>query len=233
VSEKTAAADQVVKFSRKCPACGIRNFVDATVCKRCEADLLRRSTGAREVKRIRVDSGAPSHSKVRSVLILGVTLAILSVLVLSYVRPDLQALAAPGQAGVSQPATGDSEQPKDPEQENARSQESAKQVLAGLRRFQVASQTNMSYDQYNEMLTNLNAELNNTLPTFVRHDPSDERFRQEVAGAVRDYAAAGNWWKTTIKNSSVLNDADRTTRLQAEWGSAQKHLANAEKLLLQ
>ena len=90
----------------------------------------------------------------------------------------------------------------------------------------------MSYDQYNEMLTNLNAELNNTLPTFVRHDPSDERFRQEVAGAVRDYAAAGNWWKTTIKNSSVLSEADRTARLQVEWGSAQKHLDNAEKLLL-
>ncbi len=64
------------------------------------------------------------------------------------------------------------------------------------------------------------------------HSPSDESFRQEIAGALRDYTAAGNWWKTTIRNSSVLKDADRTARLQVEWASAQMHLDNAQKLLL-
>ena len=55
--------------------------------------------------------------------------------------------------------------------------------------------------------------------------------RQEVAGALRDYNAARNWWKTTIKNSSVLHDNDRVERLQVEWASAQTHLDKAEKLL--
>src|SRR5260370_8412930 len=90
----------------------------------------------------------------------------------------------------------------------------------------------MSYEEYDDMLTRLKADLNDTLPTFVRHNASDEAFRQEVAAALRDYTAAGSWWKTTIKNSSVLNDADRNERLQADWSSAQPHPYTPYKLLL-
>jgi hypothetical protein len=174
------------------------------------------------------------HFKVSGVLILAAAVAILLVLILFYFRPDPQGIqAALRDDGVAQPTPAQSEEPgQDAAQKDPQSQEPARQVLIGLKRFQGATQSSMSYEEYDEMLTRLKTDLNNTLPTFVRHDPNDERFRQEVAAALRDYTAAGNWWKTTIRNSKVLNDADRTARLQAEWSSAQTHLDNAQKLLL-
>lgn len=175
--------------------------------------------------------------KVSGVLILAAAVAILLVLILFYFRPDPQGIqAALRDTDVAQPTTPQSEGPgQDAAHNDPQSEEPAKQVLAGLKRFQGATESSMSYmsyDEYDGMLTRLKADLNNTLPTFVRHNPSDEAFRQEVAAALRDYTAAGNWWKTSIRNSSVLNDADRDERLQAEWSSAQTHLDNAEKLLL-
>jgi hypothetical protein len=142
----------------------------------------------------------------------------------------------PGEADIAKSAKPSEQPAQNATVEDAQSEEPAKQVLAGLRHFQEHFQdtpkSSMTYEEYDQMLTHLKADLNDTLPTFVRHSPSDERFRTEVAAALRDYTAAGDWWKTTIRNSKVLNDADRTTRLQAEWGSAQTHLDNAEKLLL-
>lgn len=231
MSEKTAAADQAVKFSRKCSECGLRNFIDANVCRRCEADLSRRSTGAKKIKPAQDDVGGTRQSK-SSGLILAGALAILFVLVLFYARHDPHgAEAVPGEADVSQSATQSQQPVQDIAIKDPQSQEPAQQVLAGLKRFQGTPKSSMSYEEYDEMLSRLKTDLNSTLPTFVRHDPSDERFRQEVAAALRDYTAAGSWWKTTIRNSKVLNDADRMARLQLEWGSAQTHLDNAEKLL--
>lgn len=179
-------------------------------------------------------SGEFGRLKVSFVLIFAAVLAVLLVLVLFYIRQGPGATSeAISEVGVAQPATPRDEQPgQDPVQTDRQSEEAAKRVLAGLKRFQDATESSMSYDEYDEMLTRLNADLNNTLPTFVRHNPSDEGFRQEVAAALRDYTAAGNWWKTSIRNSSVLNDADRDERLQANWSSAQTHLDNAQKLLL-
>jgi ribosomal protein L40E len=239
VSEKTAAADQVVKFSRKCSECGLRNFIDAKVCRRCESDLSRRSAGAKKIKQhVPVEAIKPRQSKAGRVVILVAALAILSGLVVFYGR-QVPAVTEPvaGKVDLEQSAQPSEGEPfQDAATEEARSEQSAKHVLAGLRHFQEHFQdtpkSSMSYEEYDQMLTNLKSDLNNTLPTFVRHDPSDERFRKEVAAALRDYTAAGNWWKTTIRNSKVFSDADRTTRLQSEWGSAQTHLDNAEKLLL-
>jgi hypothetical protein len=173
------------------------------------------------------------QSKVSGILILVAAVSILLVLVLLYLRSDPQTQTAVSDAGVAQPATPQAEQEsaQDTTQTDAKSQESAKQVMVELKRFQESTQSNQSYEEYDAKLTNLKADLNNALPSFVRHDENDERFRQEVAGAIRDYTAAGNWWKTTIRNSSVLTDDDRTTRLQANWASAQTHVDNAEKLL--
>jgi len=239
VSEKTAAADQVVKFSRKCSECGLRNFIDAKVCRRCEADLSRRSAGAKKIKQqVQVEAIEPRQSKAGRVVILVGALAILSGLVMFYGRQAPQLIEpVAGKVDIEQSAQPSEGEPvQDAATEEAKSEESAKHVLAGLRHFQEhfhdTPKSSMSYEEYDQMLTNLKSDLNNTLPTFVRHDQSDERFRKEVAAALRDYTAAGNWWKTTIRNSKVFSDADRTTRLQVEWGSAQTHLDNAEKQLL-
>jgi hypothetical protein len=176
--------------------------------------------------------------KVSFVLTLGVAVAILLVLLLFYFRQDPQATqaasqAAPNDTGVVQPPP-----PPQPEalaqdlaQTNRQSEEAGKRVLEGLKRLQGATESSMSYDEYDAMLTRLKADLNDTLPTFVRHNPSDETFRQEVAAALRDYSAAGDWWKTCVRNSSVLKDADRDERVQPSWKSAEAHLDNAEKLL--
>jgi len=237
VSEKTAAADQVVKFSRRCSECGLRNFIDAKVCRRCESDLSRRSTAAKKTKPAPVDTVEVHQSKAGRVVILVAALAILSGLAVFYGRQIPQATdPVVGKVDTTQSAQSTEEPVDDPAIEEAKSEESAKHVLVGLRHFQEhfqdAPKSGMSYEEYDQMLTNLKSDLNNTLPTFVRHDPSDERFRKEVASALRDYTAAGNWWKTTIRNSKVFSETDRATRLQVEWGSAQTHLDNAEKQLL-
>jgi len=181
-------------------------------------------------------SGEPGQFKISRVLIVSAALVILLVLLLFYFRQDPQATQAAPAAlndnGVAQPTTAQSEAPaQDLAETNRQSEAAAKRVLAGLERFQDATEHSMSYEEYDEMLTRLKADLDNTLPTFVSHNPSDETFRQEVAAALRDYTAAGDWWKTTIRNSSVLNDADRDERLQPSWRSAQTHLESAEKLL--
>src|SRR2546423_465274 len=145
------------------------------------------------------NSGEPGQFKTSRVLILSSALVVLSVLLLFYFRQDPQGT----QASLSDPAVVQPTPSEQPAQEVApndpQSQESAKQVLIALKRFQDATERNMTYEEYDEMLIRLNADLNNTLPTFVRHEPDDESFRQEVAGALRDYTAAQNWWKTVIR----------------------------------
>ena len=233
MSQKTATIAQPVKFSKLCSGCGLKNFADSDRCSRCKSDLSRGSTEASEVKQIPVDAGEPGSLKARRVLTLAVPI-ILFLLIFFYVRQGFQETqASPGEVEVTQTVPSQPQQPEENSApENAQSQEAAARgVLAGLKRFQGATQ-NMSYEEYDQMLTQLKADVNDMLPTFVRHSPSDETFRQEIAGALRDYTAAGNWWKTTIRNSTVLNDADRTARLQVEWASAQTHLDNAEKVLL-
>ncbi len=187
-----------------------------------------------EKKQMSDKSGEFGRSKISFVLICAALLAVLLVLVLFYVRQSPQATSeAVSQVGLAQPAPQQVEQPGQDHAQTARqSEEAARRVLAGLEHFQDATERSMSYDEYDEMLTRLKADLNNTLPTFVSHNPSDDAFRQEVAAALRDYTAAGNWWKTRIRNSSVLNDADRDERVQPSWKSARTHLENAEKLLL-
>src|SRR5882672_8693439 len=178
-------------------------------------------------------SGEPGQFKISRVLILSGVLVILSVLLLFYFRQDPQATqAAPSDTRVAQLTTPQSEAPApDLAETNRQSEAAAKRVLAGLEHFQDATEHSMSYDEYDEMLTRLKADLDNTLPTFVSHNPNDEAFREEVAGALRDYTAAGNWWKTCVRNSNVLTDADRDERVQPSWKSAQTHLEGAEKLL--
>jgi len=108
---------------------------------------------------------------------------------LFYFRQDPQGTqAALSDTAVVQPTP--SEQPaQDVAPMDTQSQESAKQICH-IKRFQTRPKGNMSYEEYDEMLTSLKADLNSTLPTFVRHAPNDESFRQEVAGALRDYTAA-------------------------------------------
>ncbi len=235
LSQNAAAILPARSFSAKCSRCGLRNFPDANLCARCDADLSRPSSGPKVTSRKSDNSGERRQTHVRRGLICAGVLAILFALGLLYFR---QAPEATPEAISSIPvATPENSEPApaapDPAQQDAESQQAANQVLAGLKHLQGATQTSITYDEYDQMLSQLKSDLNNTLPSFVRHNPSDESFRHEVDAAVRDSTAAGNWWKTTIRNSSVFDDADRFERLQVEWNSAQTHLDNAELALLQ
>ncbi|MDX6403552.1 MAG: hypothetical protein QOH70_1007 [Blastocatellia bacterium] len=236
MSQHDAAIYQAVKFSKKCRECGLKNFADVTECRRCKAELSRRTAVAKSLSETQTPEVAVENgrSKARSLLVLAAALAIFSALVLFYVRHGSFGTQEPlGEIADAQTATAQSEQPAgDPVREDAKSQQAAKQVLTGLKRFQVAIQPDMSFDEYHEMLIDLNADLNSTLPKFVSHNSTDESFRKEVTGALRDYTAAENWWKTSIKYRNAVNDADRLARQKTQWGSAQTHLDNAEKLLV-
>jgi hypothetical protein len=236
MSQKTAAIEQAVKFSKKCSECGLRNFPGDARCSRCEAELARggKNKAAKPIE-VSVDSAQPGPAKVRRLAILATALVVLFGLVLFSVRQDLQGpREVLAEVSVAQPETSQTGEPESKSgDEDVRSQESAKQVLIRLRSFQRTARTNMRYEEYDQMLTQLEADMNSILPTVVGHKPSDQNLRQEVAAALRDYSAARNWWKTTIKNSNVLDDSDRVERLQVEWSSAQTHLDNAEKLLSQ
>ena len=129
--------------------------------------------------------------------------------------------------------TREAEQPEQNAiEQNSQSEAAATQIVTDLKRFQDATESGIDYNEYDKKLNSLKTDLDNTLPSFVRHDPSDETFRQEVAAALRDYTAAGNWWKTTITNGTVFTEADRNERTQRNFESARTHITNAEKTLV-
>lgn len=232
MSQIPVIVNHAAESSKKCFHCGLRNFADQTRCTRCKYDLSLPLTEPRNNDQVPDNAGEFGRLKVSVVLIFAAVL--LLGLALLYFRQDPQGTpVAASEAGVGQPATQQAEQTGQViAQENAQSQAAAKHVLSGLKRFQGATEGSMSYEEYDEMLTRLKADLNNTLPSFVDHKPGAETFRREVDAAIRDYTAAGNWWKTTIRNSSVFTEADRTERLIASWTSAKTHLYNAEQMLV-
>ena len=122
--------------------------------------------------------------------ILAALVVVLLGLVVLYMRQGPQGTPeAGGEAAVVQtPVTPDAEQRgENAVEQNSQSEAAATQIVAELKRFQDATERGMDYDQYDKELNSLKTDLNTRLPSFVRHDPSDESFRQEVAAALRDY----------------------------------------------
>ena len=128
-----------------------------------------------------------------------------------------------------EPGTEQSVQDTAPQE--SQSEAAAMQIITKLRRFQDATDRGMDFNEYEKNLNILRTDVDNALSSFVRHNSSDENFRQEVAAVLRDDTAAAQWWKTTIRNSAVFTEADRTERTQKNWASARIHLTNAERML--
>ena len=123
---------------------------------------------------------------------------------------------------------GDPEQ-QNPAQETPQRVVSPGEVLEGLKRFQRTTGSSIGYDEYEEELTQLSVLVDEAVLAL---GPANHAFRLEAEAAVRDYIAAGKWWKTTIRNNTVFSDADRIERTQAIWNSAKSHVENAEKVLV-
>jgi len=184
---------------------------------------------------MRNDSGEFGRQTFRFAWILAALVVVLSAVILLNMRQAPQATSEVGsEAAVAQaPVTANPEQPGlNAVDQNSQSEAAATQIVIDLKHFQDATESGMDYDEYDKKLNSLKTNLKATLPSFVRHDPSDETFRQEVAAALRDYTAAGNWWKTTITNSTVFTEADRNERTQRSWESARTHLTMAQKTLV-
>jgi uncharacterized protein (TIGR02588 family) len=173
--------------------------------------------------------------KFSSAVILIAVLVVLSALVfvLTRQRPPAASVVA-AEASIAQDAhTAASALAVQPiVEQGPQSEAAAVKVLADLKHFQAAVESDIDYNTYEKKLNGLKSSLNETLPSFVRHEASDETFREEVAAAVREYTAAGNWWKTTITNSTVFTETDRHERTQKNFESARMHLTNAEKMLI-
>ena len=236
--QKAATIDHATDSSKKCFHCGLRNFADRKQCRRCKADLSLPLNAAKNDKQMRGNSGELGRSRFSHAWILGALVVVLLGLVVFYMRHSLHGSqgtqVTEGEAVVAQTSAGtDAQQSgQDAVEQNAQNEAAATQIVAELKRFQDITESGIDYNEYDKRLNNLKTDLNSRLPSFVRHNPSDEAFRQEVAAALRDYTAAGNWWKTTIRNSSVLTEADRNERTQRNWASARTHLTNAEKTLV-
>lgn len=233
--QKAATINHATDSSKKCFHCGLRNFADTNQCKRCKSDLSLPLNVAKNDKQMRGNSGELGRSTFSFAWILAALVVVLLGLVLFYMRQGSHGTPeVGGEAVVAQtPVTPDAEQPgQNAVEQNSQSEAAATQIVGELKRFQDATESGMDYNEYDNKLNSLKTDLNNTLPSFVRHNPSDEILRQEVAAALRDYTAAGNWWKTTITNSSVFTEADRNERTQRNWESARTHLTNAEKTLV-
>ena len=230
MSQKLAIVNHAAESSKKCFHCGLRNYAHQARCTRCKYDVWLPLTEPKNNRHVFDNLRQFGRLKVGALICAAV---LVSGLALLYITKDPKGTTGTiSQAVVAHPTIPEADQPiLVTAQEYPQSQLAAKQVIAGLRKFQGAIESSMSYDDYDETLTQLKADLNKTLPSFVDHKPGDEFFRREVEAAVRDYSAAGSWWKTVELNGGVLTDADRTERLIGNWTSAKTHLDNAEQML--
>lgn len=219
--QKASSTNHTTNSFKKCPRCGLINFADRTSCTRCKSDLALPMTGAKNAR------------PTRSASILAGLVVVLLGLVF-FMRegpqgtPELKTEAVVALA----PTPSEEQTEQTAAEQNSQNEDAAARIVMSLKGFQDATESGMDFDEYDKRLNNLETDLNNTLTLFVRHEPSDEAFRQEVAAVVRNYTAAGNWWKTTITNGSVFTEADRNERTQRDWAAARTHLTNAEQVLV-
>lgn len=241
MSQKAANINHQATSGKRCPQCGLVNFAGTKRCKRCKAELSLPPAEILNKRAARDSFPELGRSKIKPFWIIAVFLVVLLALGALYVgqKPqEAQEVVKETQetvkkAEVEQSGKPETEQEReDRARQNAQSREATAKVLEQLKQMQWATGSSLSYDEYNEMLVDLKAELDRTLPSFVGHDSGDENFRHEVDAGLREYTAARDWWKTTIQYSSVLTDTDRTEKLQMHWSAAQSHLDNAEKELL-
>ena len=232
--QKAATVNPARDSSKKCSHCGLRNFADTKQCRRCKSDLSLPLNVARNDKQMLSNSKEPAGSTFSVAWILAVLVVVLLGLALFYMRQVPQGTDLGGEALVAQAPVSPGEEQPGPNaiEQNFQSEAAATKIVTELKSFQDITEKGMDYNEYDKSLNSLKADLNNTLQSFVRHHPNDEIFRQEVAAALREYTAAGNWWKTTITNSTVFSEADRNERTQRSWASARAHLTNAEKVLV-
>lgn len=223
--------------SKKCPKCGLRSFPNISRCNRCKSDLSPSLKSAKD-ERPSGDNFAEDRPTASRFAWITTALAVMLLgLGLVYMGRGSQASAVAVSEAFAQPASPASDQPahdsaqQNSAQQNSESEAAAAKVIMELKHFQDAAESGRDYKDYEQKLTSLKADLNNTLPSFARHTSNDETFRQEVAAALRDYSAAQNWWKTTLTNSSVFTEADRDERTLKNWASARSHLTIAEKML--
>jgi hypothetical protein len=231
MSQKSAIVKQAAESSKKCFHCGLMNFARQARCARCRYDVWVELDEPKKARHLSDYYPALSRSKVGAMICATVLLSGLGLL---YLKQDAQGTPVTvSEARVAHSPTQPAEQPGPViAPENPQSKEAARHVLAGLKHFHGEKESSRSYEEYDEMLTRLKVDLNNTLPSFVDQNTAAQSFRLDVAAAIQDYTAAGNWWKTTIRNSSVFTDADRTERVVANWTSAKTHLDNAEQMLV-
>lgn len=210
----------------------MRNFADTKKCKHCKADPSLKLPVAKSDKQS--NAGEFARSPLRLAWALAVLLVALVGVAFFHLRQSpLVTAELVNETVVAETAvTADVKRPEqNAVDEDPQSEATATQIVTDLKHFQRITESGIDYNEYDKKLESLKTNLNDALPSFVRHQPNDDTFRQEVSAALRDYTAAGNWWKTTITNSAVFNEADRTDRTQRNFESAQTHLTNAEKML--
>jgi len=233
VSQKAARINSAPGSYRKCYQCGLRNFTDRNRCDRCKSILSRPLRSTENDKQVRVDSAGSTRSKLSFALVLALLVVAFSGLVFFYMKQGPQGTSE--EADAVRARTSEMANTKQPREvaleQDSQSSAAATEILTDLKRFQDATESGMDYDEYDRKLNSLKSDLNNTLSSFVRHNPNDETFRQEVVAVLQDNTAAAQWWKTTISNSGVFTEADRNERTQRNWASARTHLTNAEKML--
>ena len=232
MSQEIATIPRAAGPSIKCLSCGLANFADAKECRRCKANPTQPPIDAKDVKLLDEVSEMSSGSKFKYAWVLVLIAAGLLIAGLLYMwqsSPDPQ--TDPVQAAAAPPAPVSDQPAVDIAKENSRNHEVAMAILAETKRFQSAVESEMTFEEYEQKLNSLRTELNSKLPEFSRHEESDETFRKEINGALREYEAAANWWKTTIRYNEAINDEGRKERTQGNWTKAREHLSTAEKML--
>ncbi|MFH1219043.1 MAG: hypothetical protein V1694_01140 [Candidatus Eisenbacteria bacterium] len=131
---------------------------------------------------------------------------------------------------------GDSAAKRKAAAERATRRDAVANAIDALRKMEAATQVDVSYEQYGQLLIDAKAKVNNALSVLPDTVPALKDLSTELSGAVDNYYSAKVEWGYKIKWQGSDYRIERVAALCAEeirdrcWKTASERLASASRI---